>query len=171
MAIEKDHDGNALKRNFGYWRYAGVLRVVTDLVIAFYDEKQPGFIIKLEGYDSIEHRELVKQGVAQCEFFHEFAICNWREVKQETRPATVAEKKKLYQERAVSVPGFQVPDLTDEQWQELPYDILLSEEIIEHNDYDRFAAAVGTKDEAAVAYDIFKTHKFSADFAAGGVDV
>jgi hypothetical protein len=166
MAIKKDHDGNALKKKFGYWRYAGVLRIEKDLIINGYgDEPQLGVTIKLEGYDSIEHRELVKQGLAQCEFHHEFIICNWRELKQDVRPATVAEKKEWYAARGA------VPEWSDAEWKDLQHDVVTKQEVIEHKDYDRFMLAIGTKEEAEVAYDIFKTHKFSADFYEGAVDV
>ena len=165
MAILKNHDGNVLKRNFSYWRYAGVIRYVNDLVIRHYDEPQAGVVIKLEGYDSAEHRNLVKLGQASCEFFHEFVICNWIEVTQTTRPATVAEKK------AAFAPRIPAEELTDEEWASVKYDIVTDEEIVEHKDLERFMAAVGTNQEAAVAYDIFKTHKFSSDFYEGAEDV
>ena len=159
MAIEKEQVIGNKATPISYWRYAGLKSLGT------INDPQEGpiqaAVILADGYASEDAREAAKTNGRIADHTVEFLITNWKERVQEARPATV-EEKKLHNPTL---------EMTDEEWESYPFDIVTRDELVPHNDLDAFRAALGGPDEAKVAYRLFKSNKYSFEFFKEGKDV
>lgn len=149
MALQKIEINNGAEVK--YWRVAALLHFNPDEKIA---------VIGVKGYVDEAAREA---GTAFK--MHEFLIKNCERVEQDTRPATLEEKKALLVEK---LPSDQFLLLTDEQIEEMPYDIVTEERRIPLPYFDTFKASMDAGEWVKGAYDYLKsgaymTHEFFDD--------
>jgi hypothetical protein len=78
---------------------------------------------------------------------HEFLVENTQKIKQDTRPATVSEKKE-------AMPSALIENMTDEQIEEMSHDIVVKESIVDLPYFDNFSKMYekGKWRDAANAY-------------------
>lgn len=193
MSIEKNCIVNNRATPLKYWRYEG-LASLQDHINPATGEKQKVAIVLLGGYVNADFRQQAKEHKRGPDHVIDFMIRNWKERVQEARPATLEEKKfhnpgfRVYEEitevvnekveedgeeKVVSkeVKRQVEREWTDEEWDAYQFDIVTRDEWVAHNDFDKYSAAIGTDNEAAVAYEIFKTNEHSQHFFDGAKDV
>lgn len=146
-----------------YWRYEGISRFVFDPMYSIKNQPAPKVAILLGGYSSASAREAAKDKSRAPDQTLEFLIVNWVETVEESRPATLEEKK-------AGMPELVTAGLTDEQIEKADLNIKTGEHQIVHNDFDAFMAAFNTPNEGAVAYSIIKTSMNTVDFFQGATD-
>lgn len=171
MAIKKDGHIEANKATpITYWKYAGFDRLVKNVIrpeAAADDEGQPipqkGVVILLDGYTSqdIRNSDGVKSDGLEPDKTHEFILFNWIERTQNTRPATLEEKKTQKQFK----------DKTDDELNAIDVDILLGENETPHNDFDIYMKAINTPDEAKITYGLLKAGPCSRHFFSDATDI
>lgn len=146
MALEKIEINGGVP--IKYWRVASVISFDADVKRA---------VIGVKGYFDKATRD------AGGDHFkiHEFMIENSQRVDQETRPATLEEKKELLNPALIA-------DMTDATIKKIPYDIVVSENVVPLPYFDDFAKLYtkGKWQEASYAYlksDAAMTHEFFVD--------
>lgn len=118
---------------------------------------QNGIVINMLGYSDEESRHLSSTP----DKTHEFLICNWEEVVYETRPASLEEKR--------SMPQF--TNLSDDELENTPCDIVLNILKIPHQDYDQLDASIGEPNESQTVYNILRANPVSRDYFGAAINV